>query len=91
MSVFMRDGSREDLEREVLRAVKQTGYCYTHDRLLTDQLHATSPEQVAAWQQSFCERSGLTSRPYQEEATPGHAAGQEGVIFSAIGNEAPHE
>ena len=90
MSVFLRTGSREDLEREVLRAVKQNGYCYAHDRLLTDQLHATSEEQVRAWQQSFCERSGLTSSPFEEDAAPGDAAGQAGVIFKATEKGALH-
>jgi hypothetical protein len=91
MSAFLRPGSREDLEREVLRAVKRNGYCYTHDRLLTDQLHATSPEQVVAWQQSFCERSGLTGRPYQEETSSGVSSGPAGVIFEATPKGTPHE
>ena len=86
MSVFLRTGNREDLEREVLRSIRQRGYCYAHDGLLSDQLAATTPGQVLAWQQSFCERGGLTARPYRE-----HDGGGSGVIFETSGKEAAFE
>ncbi len=82
MSVFMRTGNRSDMEREILRAVKQRGYCYIKNQLLTDQLESTTDEQLTAWKNSFAEQQGLSCEPYQEEVSPGLL--QYGAIFKAI-------
>lgn len=83
MRTLMQPGNQEDLEREILRQVKQRGSCYARDRFLDEQLGTTTEEETVAWRQGFCERTGLTGRPYQDGDDPG---GHDlGTIFTLVG------
>ncbi|MDQ2687146.1 MAG: hypothetical protein M3Y28_04690 [Armatimonadota bacterium] len=78
---LMQPGNQEDLEREILRQVKQRGSCYARDRFLDIQLGVATEEETVAWRQSFCERTGLEGRPYQDDDDPGGYA--LGTIFTS--------
>ena len=94
MSVFLRPGSREDLEREVLRAIERQGYCYAGDPLIQGQIG--TPAQADAWAQGFCARESLRALPYEEPVTKSEAPTRlspvtSGLIFRAAAGPSPTE
>jgi hypothetical protein len=73
---------QSDLERDIRSAVARYGACYVTDQFIANRLGASGEEQIAAWEQSFCERERFLCEP--RKATLGTEKAHDGVVFRRL-------
>jgi len=69
---MLRSGSRDDLERLILKKIadfeesgEQDG-CFVGLDRISDQLETSDEAAIRAWISAFCRRAGLTSKPHAD-------------------------